>query len=97
MKYYVKFHQEDVEHPELDDEARAWFRKLEAGDEEATKLWSWFRTESLKEFQKIYTMLGVEFDSFNGEAFYNDKMDGVVNALEAKGSYKKVAVLKSST
>ncbi|KRL61379.1 arginine--tRNA ligase [Latilactobacillus fuchuensis] len=85
LKYYVKFHQEDVEHPELDDEARAWFRKLEGGDEEATELWSWFRSESLKEFQKIYDMLDVKFDSYNGEAFYNDKMDTVVNAIESKG------------
>lgn len=85
LKYYVKFHQEDVARPELDDEARAWFRKLEAGDEEATQLWSWFRSESLKEFQKIYDMLGVEFDSYNGEAFYNDKMDAVVETIEAKG------------
>ncbi|MCD2257464.1 arginine--tRNA ligase [Agrilactobacillus fermenti] len=84
LNYYVRFHKEDVAHPELDDEARAWFKKLEDGDQEATDLWQWFRSESLKEFQKIYQMLGVEFDSFNGEAFYNDKMAEVIDLLKAK-------------
>lgn len=84
LKYYVKFHQEDQAHPELDDEAREWFRKLEAGDEEATRLWSWFREVSLAEFMKIYDMLDIKFDSYNGEAFYNDKMAEVVQMLEDK-------------
>ncbi|KRM96649.1 arginyl-tRNA synthetase [Liquorilactobacillus aquaticus DSM 21051] len=84
LEYYVRFHKEDVEHPELDDEARAWFKKLEDGDPEAVRLWKWFRSESLKSFMKIYNKLGVEFDSFNGEAFYNDKMDEVVSLLEQK-------------
>ncbi|GAB6091981.1 arginine--tRNA ligase [Furfurilactobacillus curtus] len=84
LEYYVRFHQEDKEHPELDDQAREWFRKLEAGDEEATRLWQWFRSESLKSFMKIYDELGISFDSFNGEAFYNDKMDEVVSILEDK-------------
>ncbi|KRM56571.1 arginine--tRNA ligase [Lacticaseibacillus sharpeae] len=85
LEYYVRFHTEAETKPELDDEARAWFKKLEDGDEEATHLWSWFRAESLKEFKRIYDILGVEFDSFNGEAFYNDKMDKVTDELEAKG------------
>lgn len=84
LEYYVRFHEEAEQKPELDDQAREWFRKLEAGDEEATHLWAWFREESLKEFMRVYKKLGVEFDSYNGEAFYNDKMDSVVNALEAK-------------
>ncbi|WP_137597757.1 arginine--tRNA ligase [Paucilactobacillus kaifaensis] len=84
QKYYVRFHQEDKENPALDDDARAWFKKLEDGDEEATHLWEWFRSESLKLFMKIYDLLGIEFDSFNGEAFYNDKMDEVVKMLEDK-------------
>ncbi|MCP9327547.1 arginine--tRNA ligase [Liquorilactobacillus satsumensis] len=84
LEYYVRFHKEDVAHPELDDEARAWFKKLEDGDEEAMRLWKWFRSESLKSFMKIYKKLGVEFDSFNGEAFYNDKMDEIVTILEEK-------------
>ncbi len=85
LEYYVRFHAEAESKPEMDDEARAWFKKLEDGDEEATHLWSWFRDESLKEFKRIYDILGVEFDSFNGEAFYNDKMDLVTNELEDKG------------
>lgn len=84
VKYYVKFHKEDVEHPELDDEAREWFKKLEDGDEEAHHLWAWFREESLKAFNAIYDKLGVKFDTYNGEAFYNDKMQAVVDELKAK-------------
>ena len=68
----------------MDDEAREWFKKLENGDEEATHLWSWFRSESLKAFKKIYQRLDIDFDSFKGEAFYNDKMQEVVDILEDK-------------
>ncbi|NLS37688.1 arginine--tRNA ligase [Fructobacillus tropaeoli] len=84
LKYYVEFHDKAKEDPSLDDEGRAWFKKLEDGDPEAKRLWAWFREESLKEFTEIYDRLGIEFDSFNGEAFYNDKMDKVVDMLEAK-------------
>ncbi|KRN31561.1 arginine--tRNA ligase [Liquorilactobacillus mali] len=89
LEYYVRFHKEDVDHPELDEEARAWFKKLEDGDEEAVRLWKWFRKESLKSFMKIYGVLGVEFDSYNGEAFYNDKMDEVVSMLEDRNLLKE--------
>ncbi|MFC6322167.1 arginine--tRNA ligase [Companilactobacillus baiquanensis] len=89
LKYYVRFHKEAEEKPELDDEARAWFKKMEDGDKEALALWTWFRSLSLSEFQKIYTRLGVEFDSFNGEAFYNDKMDAVIDTLEEKNLLKE--------
>ncbi|MGP6140500.1 arginine--tRNA ligase [Jeotgalibaca sp. A127] len=84
LKLYVHFHEVAEEQPELEDEARAWFKKLEDGDEEATELWTRFRSESLKEFMSVYDMLEIEFDSFNGEAFYNDKMDEVVELLEEK-------------
>ncbi|MGX7352003.1 arginyl-tRNA synthetase [Enterococcus canis] len=84
LRLYVEFHEVAEKEPELNDEARAWFKRLEEGDEEALALWRWFREESLKEFQKIYDMLGITFDSYNGEAFYNDKMAGVVNLLEEK-------------
>lgn len=84
LRLYVQFHEEAETQPELEEEARAWFKKLEEGDEEATELWQWFRTESLKEFDKIYSMLEVSFDSYNGEAFYNDKMDEIVTMLEEK-------------
>ncbi|RRG17902.1 arginine--tRNA ligase [Weissella viridescens] len=85
VKYYVRFHEEAEKDPALNDEGRAWFKKLEDGDEEATHLWKWFRDESLKEFMDIYDELDIEFDSFNGESFYNDKMDEVVDMLEDKG------------
>lgn len=81
---YVRFHEELEEAPELEEVGRSWFRKLEAGDPEATELWRWFREESLNEFNKVYERLGVTFDSYNGESFYNDKMDEVVEILEEK-------------
>ncbi|TPR17333.1 arginine--tRNA ligase [Apilactobacillus timberlakei] len=89
VKYYVKFHKVDKEKPELDDVARDWFRKLENGDEEATKLWKWFREVSIEAFEKIYDKLGVSFDTYNGEAFYNDKLQGVVDDLDKKGLLTK--------
>lgn len=85
LKLYVRINAEAETKPELDEEAREWFRKLEAGDEEAISLWQWFRDESLVEFNRLYNELGVSFDSFNGEAFYNDKMDEVVDILTEKG------------
>ncbi|GBG94491.1 arginyl-tRNA synthetase [Ligilactobacillus salitolerans] len=89
LKYYVHFHEVDQEQPELDDEARAWFKKLEDGDQEAHSLWKWFRDESLKFFKGIYQELGIDFDSYNGESFYNDKMDEIVELLEEKGLLKE--------
>lgn len=89
LKYYVRFHEEDQENPQLDDEARAWFKKLEEGDEEATRLWKWFREESLNFFMGIYKRLGITFDSYNGEAFYNDKMQAVIDELKEKGLLKE--------
>ena len=84
LRLYVQFHEEAEEKPELDDAAREWFKKLEDGDEEALGLWKWFRDESLKEFNHVYERLDITFDSFNGEAFYNDKMQEVVDLLEEK-------------
>lgn len=85
FKYYVKFHEEAEKHPELEEEGREWFRKLEDGDPEAVKLWQWFRDVSLKDFKRIYKELGVEFDSYKGEAFFNDKMQPVIDELKEKG------------
>ena len=82
IKLYVRFHEEAELDPTLDDKGRAWFKKLEDGDPEAVRLWEWFRSESLKEFNRVYDLLGVTFDSYNGEAFYNDKMDVMVDMLE---------------
>ena len=84
LKIYVKFHDEAKEHPELEDEAREYFRLLESGDEETTKLWKYFREISLLEFKKVYDMLNITFDSYNGESFYSDKMDEVVQMLKDK-------------
>ena len=89
LKLYVRINAEIENDPELDDEGRLWFKKLEDGDPEATELWQWFRDESLVEFNRIYKLLGVEFDSLNGEAFYNDKMDEGVQILEDKGLLKE--------
>lgn len=85
LKLYVRINAEAEEKPELDEEARQWFKKLEDGDPEAKELWQWFRDESLVEFNRIYDKLGVTFDIFNGEAFYNDKMDEGIQILEEKG------------
>ncbi|HFI0093758.1 TPA: arginine--tRNA ligase [Streptococcus suis] len=85
LKLYVRINAEAEEKPELDEEARQWFKKLEDGDQEALELWQWFRDESLVEFNRIYEKLDVHFDSFNGEAFYNDKMDEGIQILEEKG------------
>lgn len=85
LKLYVRINAEAEKQPEIDEEAREWFRKLENGDKEALELWQWFRDESLVEFNRLYKELGVNFDSYNGEAFYNDKMDEVVDLLTQKG------------
>jgi len=84
LRLYVKFHDEAEKEPSLDEEARAWFVRIEHGDVEAIRLWKWFVSISLKEFKKIYDLLGVEFESYAGESFYNDKMEVVVNELKEK-------------
>ncbi|MDS0524739.1 arginine--tRNA ligase [Clostridium sp. SHJSY1] len=85
LRIYVKFHDEAEKNPELEDEGRAYFKALEDGDKDAEALWKRFRDLSLKEFERVYKILGVEFDSYAGEAFYNDKMDVVVDTLKDKG------------
>jgi arginyl-tRNA synthetase len=89
LKLYIQFHDEAEAHPEMEDEARAWFTKLENGDEEATALWQWFRDESLKEFSRVYDLLDIEFDSLAGESFYSDKMPRVIKMLEEKNLLKE--------
>ena len=84
LKLYVRINAEAEENPELDEQARQWFKKLEDGDQEALDLWQWFRDESLVEFNRIYDKLDVSFDYFHGEAFYNDKMDEGIQILEDK-------------
>ena len=84
LKLYVQINAEAKEDPAVDDEGRAWFLKMEQGDEEALRIWKWFSDVSLLEFNRIYGKLGIEFDHFMGESFYSDKMDAVVEDLEAK-------------
>ncbi|MBR3791376.1 MAG: arginine--tRNA ligase [Clostridia bacterium] len=85
LKIYVKFHEEAEKEPSLEDEAREYFKSLENGDKETTELWQYFRDVSLKEFKRVYDMLGVSFDSYAGESFYGDKMQEVVDILDEKG------------
>ena len=82
---YVRFHREAEEHPEYDDEARAYFKKIEQGDEECLALFRWFKELTLKDVQKIYDLLDIHFDSYAGESFFSDKMQPVVDELREKG------------
>lgn len=84
LKLYVKFHDEAEQEEALNDKARAAFKALENQDAEAIALWDWFKSASLVEFKEIYKQLGIEFDSLEGEAFYNDKMQAVVEELNTK-------------
>ena len=86
---YVKFHQEEKENPALSDEGRYYFKKIEDGDQEAMELFGFFRDVTLKEVQKLYDRLGVQFDSYCGESFYNDKMAPVLEELDKKGLLKE--------
>jgi len=88
QKLYVQFHDEEKNDPSLEQQARDVFRALEHHHEEYTRLWEWFKEESLKEFMEMYDLLGVSFDCYTGESFYNDKMDAVVDELEQKGLLK---------
>lgn len=86
FQLYVRFHQAEEQNPEMRDEARAWFKRLEGGDEEARRLWTWFREISLAEFQRIYDRLGVRFDTLDeGEAFYEAHLQPTLELLDASG------------
>lgn len=85
LSLYIRFHDEAEKDGTLEAEAREWFKRLENRDEKALKLWKWFKEVSLVEFENIYQLLGIQFDSWDGEAFYNDKMEEVVGMLEDKG------------
>lgn len=88
-KIYVKFHDEAEKNSELDEEARAEFKKLEDGDEENLKLWKMFYDISMKEFNEVYDILGIEFDEIKGESFFKDKFDSVEEKLRKKDLLKK--------
>ena len=82
---YVRFHKEAEENPALEEEGRAWFKKIEDGDPEAMEVFTWFKEVTLRDAAKVYDRLGVEFDSYAGESFYNDKMEPVIQELRDKG------------
>ena len=85
VKLYVRFNAEAEENPELKDEGRAWFKRIEDGDPEALEIFNWFKSVTLKDAERVYDLLGVTFDSYAGESFYNDKMQPVIDELKAKG------------
>ena len=89
LKLYVKFNAEAEKNEKLRDEARYWFKELENKNQEAVELWQWIRDISLKEFNKVYDMLNIKFDSYNGESFYSDKMPKVIEEIESKGLLKE--------
>jgi arginyl-tRNA synthetase len=88
FRLYVKFHEEAAVFTDLIEEGRSWFKRLEDGDTEALKLWKWFREVSLEDFQRVYKLLGVQFDAYNGEAFYNDQLSHISDLLEKRGLLK---------
>ena len=81
---YVRFHQEAEKNKALEDEGRAWFKRIEDGDEEALRIFNWFKELTMRDAMRVYDLLGVHFDSYAGESFYNDKMGQVVDELKAK-------------
>lgn len=89
LKLYVKFNAEAEEDERLKDEARYWFKELENKNQEAVDLWQWIRDVSLKEFNKVYDLLNIKFDSYAGESFYSDKMHRVIEELEEKELLKE--------
>lgn len=89
MDLYVKFHTEADKDESLIEQARSWFVKMEQGDEEALSIWQWFKDISMVEYRRAYNLLGVEFDSYNGESFYRDKTQAVVDRIENAGLLKQ--------
>ena len=88
LDLYVRFHKEAETYPELDDEGRHWFKKIEEGDKEALAIFESFKQITLREVQKVYDRLGIAFDSYAGESFYNDKMQPVIDTLKSKNLLK---------
>lgn len=85
LGWYTKFHEEAEKNPELNDEARKAFANLEHGSLEEKRLWEIFRKYSLEEFERVYKLLGIKFDSYAGESFYTDKMPQIIEELKDKG------------
>ena len=84
LKLYVKVNEVCEEDAEVKEECRYWFKELENGNEEAVKIWKWFREVSLKEFNRVYDMLDIHFDSYNGESFYSDMLPGIIKEIRDK-------------
>jgi len=82
LELFIRFHKEAKENPHLEDEARSWFKKLEDQHSEAVRLWKWFKDLSLKEFKRMYDLLGVQFDHYWGESFYQDKIPPLLKEIE---------------
>jgi arginyl-tRNA synthetase len=89
LRLYVRFHNEAKKDPSLDDAGRAWFKKIEEGDPEALRIFGWFSDLTLREAKRVYEMLGIQFDYFTGESFYNDKMQPVIDELKEKNLLEK--------
>lgn len=89
LRIYVKFNTEAKKSPELLEEARAWFVKMELNDQEAIAIWNWFKEISMIEYERVYQLLGVSFDSYDGESFYRDKVADLVSELEEKNLLKE--------
>lgn len=85
LDLYVRYHEEAESDPNLDEQARSWFKRLEEGDPRAKETWTWFRDVSWQEFDRIYRLLGVEFEEVLGESFYNDRLDEVVELAFGSG------------
>ncbi|MBE5808727.1 MAG: arginine--tRNA ligase [Clostridiales bacterium] len=89
VKLYVRFNAEAKDDPALNDEGRMWFKRIEDGDPEALEIFNWFKAVTLKDAERVYELLDVHFDSYAGESFYNDKMQPVIDELEARGLLKE--------
>ena len=89
VKLYVRFNAEAKYNEALNDEGRAWFKKIEDGDPEALEIFNWFKSVTLKDAERVYDMLGVKFDSYAGESFYNDKMQPIIDELREKNLLKE--------
>lgn len=89
MRLYVKYHDEAEKNPSLDDKAREYFKLIENGDKECNELFKWFKELTLIDVERVYKQLGVTFDSYAGESFFNDKMAPVIDELSQKGLLKE--------
>ena len=89
VKLYVRFNAEAKENEALNDEGRHWFKKIEDGDPEALEIFNWFKSVTLKDAERVYDLLGVKFDSYAGESFYNDKMQPIIDELRQKNLLKE--------